>query len=77
MARNPVAKLVMAFFLILDIFFIVALVFAILKGLVELLIGLATIKALSIIGFIGVAINTILFLLALWIGEWLWKEIEE
>jgi uncharacterized protein with PQ loop repeat len=77
MARNPIAKLVMAFFLILDIFFIVALVFAILRSLVELLIGLAALKPLSIIGFIGIAINTILFFLALWIGEWLWKEIEE
>jgi hypothetical protein len=77
MARDPIAKLVIAFFLILDALFILALVFAILRSLVELLIGLATLKPLSIIGFIGIAINAMLFLLALWVGERLWKEIEE
>jgi len=77
MARDPIAKLVIAFFLILDALFIAALVFAILRSLVELLIGLAALKPLSIAGFIGIAIDVILFFLALWTGERLWKEMEE
>jgi hypothetical protein len=77
MARNPVAKLVMGFFFILDVFAIIFLFIDLARTLVNFLFALAFIRPLSIVFLIEFMIVLAMFFIAVKLGEWLWHEIEE
>ena len=77
MARNPVAKLVMAFFFILDVFAVIFLFIDLAKAIVNFLFTFAFLRPLSIVFLVEVLVVFVLFVLAVKLGEWLWREIEE
>ncbi|MEM0060991.1 MULTISPECIES: hypothetical protein [Thermoprotei] len=77
MARNIVAKLVMGFFFILDVFFIIYLGLDFLRTLGTFIFSLIFLRPLSLIFFFELVGVTILLIGAILVGEWLWREIEE
>jgi len=77
MARNPVAKLVMGFFFILDVFAIIFLFIDLVKTAVTFILTFVFLKPLSIVFFVEAIAVFLLFILAIKVGEWLWREIEE
>jgi hypothetical protein len=77
MARNPIAKLVMAFFFILDVFAVVFLFIDLVKTTVITILSLVFLRPLSSVFFLEALAVFILLFFAIKVGEWLWQEIEE
>jgi len=77
MARNPVAKLILGFFFILDVLFIITFFFDFVKKLAVFILSFAFLRPLSPIFFIETIIVAVLFIVAVKVAKWLWREIEE
>jgi hypothetical protein len=77
MARNPIAKLVMAFFFILDVFAVIFLFIDLAKTTVITILSLVFLRPLSAVFFLEAVVVFILLIFAMKVGEWLWHEIEE
>ena len=77
MAKNPIAKLVMAFFFILDVFAILFLFINLAKTTVITILSLVFLRPLSAVFFLEAVVVFILLFFAIKMGEWLWREIEE
>jgi membrane protein DedA with SNARE-associated domain len=78
MAKTAIGKLIIAFFLLLDGLFMLSVFLAFIRNLITFIVGIGYPASKTFVfAFIGLVINVALLYLGFWVGEKLWREIEE